>query len=82
MNFTLYVLESIYYNHYYIGQIKNIKYRLKLHNLGKVKSTKRFKPWKLVYKEEFNSREIVVKREKYLKSHSGRKWLKRQFMGP
>ncbi len=73
MNFTLYILKSINYNHYYIGQTKNIKDRLKLHNLGKVKSTKRFKPWKLVYKEEFNSREVVVKREKYLKSHSGRK---------
>jgi len=46
------------------------------HNAGKVKSTKSYLPWKLIYNEEFETRIEARKREKYLKSAAGRRWRK------
>jgi putative endonuclease len=42
--------------------------------LGKVKSTKSFLPWRVIYTEVFINKQEVRKREKYLKSAAGRKW--------
>ncbi len=59
----------------YIGHCKNIPTRLKAHNYGKVKSTKAFKPWRLVYYEEFETRAEAIERERFLKSGIGRETL-------
>ena len=80
--FYVYILKSIRYNHFYTGQTENLRQRLKLHNSGKVKWTKRYKPWQLIYTEKYIDKKSAVKQEKYLKSHAGRKWLKSKFMGP
>ena len=50
--------------------------RIKTHNSGKVKSTKHYRPFKLVYREEVSSRVEAREREKYLKSAAGRIFLK------
>jgi putative endonuclease len=55
---------------------KDLAKRLKEHNSGKTKSNKAFIPWEIIYTEEFNSQEEALKREKYLKSGSGREFLK------
>lgn len=34
-------------------------------------------PWKVIYKEELGTREEAVERERYLKSHTGRDWIKK-----
>ena len=39
------------------------------HNLGRVKSTKSFKPWKIVYVERIENRSAAFKREKEIKSY-------------
>ena len=39
------------------------------HNLGKVKSTKSYKPWKLVYVERIENRSAAFTREKEIKSY-------------
>ena len=54
---------------------ENPELRLKMHNFGKVKSTKHYKPFKLVYKESVENREEARKRERYLKSAAGRRFL-------
>jgi len=59
-------------NSYYIGSCNNIERRLSLHNLGKVMSTKRYMPWKLVHLEEYKNLSEAVKRERQIKS-----WKKR-----
>jgi len=41
--------------------------RLAKHNQGKVKSTRPFRPWKIVYYEAYQSEEDAVDREKALK---------------
>ena len=44
-----YVLKSQKTKSLYKGQTDNLEKRLKEHNNGKVKSTKAFTPWKIVY---------------------------------
>jgi len=80
--YYVYVLKSDLDNHFYTGQTKDIDARLSLHNSGKVNSTKRYKPWKIVYYEKYITRNEAVKREKHLKSRAGRKWLKQIDTGP
>jgi putative endonuclease len=54
----------------------NLKRRLSQHNSGGCFYTKRYKPWRVIYTEEFDNREDARNREKYLKSCAGRKYLK------
>ena len=72
----VYVIKSINFDYTYVGQTKDIKTRLEEHNRGKTRSNKRFRPFELVYFERFETRSEAVKRERYLKSGSGREYLK------
>ncbi|WP_299244405.1 GIY-YIG nuclease family protein [uncultured Aquimarina sp.] len=74
--YYVYVLYSVDYDKYYIGMTDNLERRLFEHNLGKTQSTKAFKPWKIVLKEVFETRQEARIREKYLKSAAGRRWRK------
>ena len=65
----------------YIGQTEDLDKRLKRHNgllLSKLRSYTKVNKgiWELVYNEEFITRNEAIKREKFLKSHIGRDWLK------
>ncbi|WP_289301121.1 GIY-YIG nuclease family protein, partial [Sporofaciens musculi] len=52
----------------YTGWTNNLKKRIKAHNLGKgAKYTKSRRPVKLVYCEEFSTREEAMKREYAIK---------------
>lgn len=70
--FYTYILKSLLNNSYYIGSCKNIEKRLDLHNNGLVKSTKRYRPWQLIYKEIYAKLGEARKRELQIKS-----WKKR-----
>lgn len=61
----------------YVGLTKNIEKRLSEHNSGKSHFTKSFKPWILIYKEVCDNMTDARKREKYFKSASGRKFLRK-----
>jgi len=73
----VYVLYSTAFDRHYIGSSADPDHRLQSHNSGKVKSTAKYKPWIRVYLEECVDRSSAMKREKYLKSGYGRRWLKR-----
>jgi len=73
--FYVYVLRSLEKGRRYVGMTKHLDRRLKEHNEGKNRSTKGFKPFELVHVEEFEERTEARKREKYLKSGSGREYL-------
>lgn len=75
MYFT-YVLKSEKDNKLYVGSTNDLKKRLKLHNSGKVVSTKSRKPLRLVYYEACLSKEKSLKREKCFKTGFGRMFLK------
>ncbi|GEM_PF-2758467 len=46
--------------------------RIKDHNAGKTRSTKGYRPLKVIHTEEYASREEAYKRELFLKSGYGR----------
>ena len=69
--YFVYIIKSINFNRYYIGSTEDIERRLLYHNSGKVKSTKVYKPWEIVYSESYNSRSEAFKREKQIKSYKG-----------
>ena len=71
----VYAIRSVKFDFGYIGMSENPNLRLKTHNSGKVRSTMHYKPFILVYKELAESREEARKREKYLKSAAGRRYL-------
>jgi len=45
---------------------------------GKVKSTKGYQPWKLVYYEAYKNKKDATQREKKLKEHKAKSDLKEQ----
>lgn len=71
----VYVLLSEVRNIRYVGITSDLNRRLNEHNSGLSKFTKAYKPWKLVCKEEFETRLEARNREKYLKSGVGREFL-------
>lgn len=60
----------------YVGQTKNVEQRLQDHNLGRVFSTKGYRPWKLLYTETVADRIDARRREKYFKHGVGKEFLK------
>ena len=74
--FFVYVLRSSVEGRLYKGLTSDLQKRIDEHNRGKTKTTKAFKPWELVYYEEFSTRDEARQREKYLKTGAGRRFLK------
>ena len=74
--YFVYLLSSINFEFHYVGFTSNLKKRLNEHNEGKTKSNKEYRPFKIVYFEEIETRENARKREKYFKSAAGRRFLK------
>jgi putative endonuclease len=77
MYFT-YVLHSEKDDKLYVGFTNDLKQRFELHNKGRVDSTKGRRPLKLIYYEACTDRKDATNREKYLKTHYGRMFLKKR----
>jgi putative endonuclease len=77
----VYVIRNFIKDKIYIGHTSDLKNRLKRHN-GILKNnpesftSKNTGIWRLMYKEEFNTRQEAIIREKQLKSYQGRKFIK------
>lgn len=74
--FYTYVLKSEKDGKNYTGFTKNLKLRFELHNKGRVEITKDRRPFKLIYYEACLSQEDATKREKYLKTIYGKRYIK------
>ncbi len=74
--YSVYVIKSEKNGKNYIGYTEDLEARLLLHNSGKVRSTKAYKPYKVIYKEEYINKTEARKREIFLKSGIGREHLK------
>jgi putative endonuclease len=74
--YTVYVLRSLVNGRMYIGYSEDLEERLNSHNSGKVRSTKAYKPYSVVFKEEFENKTEARKRELFLKSGKGREFIK------
>ena len=73
--YYVYILRSGKDGRLYKGMTETLDKRVEQHNLGQNRSTKGFRPWKLVHYEEFATREAARAREKYFKSGAGREFL-------
>ena len=79
--YVVYVLRSLKDGKRYIGYTSDLPKRLKEHNSGKTESTKRRRPFDVVYKEEFQEEEDAKTREKFFKSGVGREELHKLLPG-
>jgi putative endonuclease len=74
--YAVYVLYSPKHEKIYIGFTANLEARLLSHNvLGTTGWTIKFRPWNLVHVEEYGTKAEALKREKQLKTASGREWI-------
>jgi len=67
--YYVYILKSIKHSRYYIGHSQDHIKRLSEHNRGKVRSTKAYIPWVIVYQEEYLTKSEAYKREMQIKSY-------------
>jgi putative endonuclease len=72
----VYAIKSEVDGRIYVGMTEDILARLNQHNSGKTKSTKGYRPWRIIYSEGCPSRIEARKREKFLKSGIGKEFLK------
>jgi len=76
--YYVYVIKSQKTNKLYFGFSNNLKRRLQEHNAGKSNYTRRFRPWDLIYYEAYLIEKDARKREVFLKSGSGKRYLDKQ----
>jgi predicted GIY-YIG superfamily endonuclease len=75
--YNVYVLQSRKDKIHYIGiTSKDLKVRLREHNSNKSRFTRGHQPWDLVYSEQYIDQKKGLRREHFLKSGQGRKWLR------
>lgn len=74
--YYVYILRNDKDKNFYVGYTIDLKARIKLHNSGKVSSTNNRMPLKLVYYEVCINQKDALKREKYLKSNYGKRYIK------
>jgi len=70
-----YVLYSIEFARFYIGQTNNLGQRISKHNNREVRSTKAYVPWELVWHMSFETRSESMCRERKLKNLKSQKRL-------
>ncbi len=76
MKYYVYVLKSTVIDKHYVGFSTNVARRLRQHNAGKNRSTKPYRPYEILFFEEFDTKEKALSREKFLKSGQGREHIK------
>jgi putative endonuclease len=73
--FYVYILFNKSADRYYVGYCSELESRLQKHNMGATSSTKPYRPWALVYYEQFHTKTEAIKREKEIKSMKSRRYL-------
>lgn len=78
----LYILESINTGRLYIGVTDNLLNRLVVHNNGFNKSTKAYRPYRIIFSRMYETKSEAMDREKKLKNLKSRKkvfeWIQAQ----
>ncbi len=72
----VYVLKSKKDGKNYVGYTKNLKLRFEQHNKGLVESTRNRRPLSLIYYEACLDQQDATRREKYLKTIYGKRYIK------
>ena len=80
MYYVYLLLSEAHRNQHYIGLTRDLKKRMADHNRGDSKHTSKFGPWLLAAYFAFGQEKTAITFEKYLKSGSGRAFLKRHVL--
>ena len=76
----VYILQSVENdNRFYVGIARDLKSRLKQHNVGAVMHTAKHKPWRVKNYIAFDDEQKAYAFDRYLKSGSGRAFAKKHF---
>ena len=75
ITYYTYVLQSEADGQFYAGYTQDLKLRFDQHNKGRVESTKRRLPLKLIYYEACINKEDAIKRESSFKTYNGKRFL-------
>ena len=73
--FTMYILQRNTSGRYYIGHTDEMSRRLTEHNSGMAKYTRREKPWKVIYVENYATRSAAMRRELEIKRKKSRQYI-------
>jgi putative endonuclease len=76
MLYTVYLIYSEKHQKHYTGYTSDLPERLISHNILGHGWTSKYRPWKLIYSKEFNSKQEAVSHEKWLKTGIGRDFIK------
>jgi putative endonuclease len=71
---SVYAIKSVVAEYIYVGMTNNLKRRLHEHNAGQNQSTKAYRPFSIIFVEEFENRGAARRKEKYLKSGIGNEY--------
>ncbi|MBL7856772.1 MAG: GIY-YIG nuclease family protein [Cyclobacteriaceae bacterium] len=74
--FCVYVIRSLKRTYNYVGLTSDLEKRIERHQKGYEKTTRPYRPFKLILVEYFPTRLEARKREKYLKSGVGKEFIK------
>jgi putative endonuclease len=72
----VYVLRSRKDSQFYVGYTADLRRRIEEHGNGEVRSTQDRRPLQLVYYEACCSQGDAIRREKYLKTAWGKRYIK------
>ncbi len=75
--FYTYIIQSKLNGRYYIGFSSDLEKRLEKHNAGGTASTRPYRPWTLVYFEEFLTKTEALKREREIKNKKSKDYIKK-----
>lgn len=81
MKYYLYILKSQIADKYYTGISQNPHRRLEYHNTLEKGFTSRYRPWKIVYTKEFNSKEEAMVMERKIKNWKSKKMIEKILSG-
>ncbi|MBI5638947.1 MAG: GIY-YIG nuclease family protein [Nitrospirae bacterium] len=72
----VYVIRSLEKKYVYVGLTNNPDRRITEHNTKKERTTRTYAPFETILIEKFSTRARAREREKYLKSGTGKEFLK------
>ncbi|MEO1052069.1 MAG: GIY-YIG nuclease family protein [Bacteroidota bacterium] len=79
--YFVYILYSQEFDKIYVGYTSNLEERIRSHNELATKGwTIRFRPWLVVYTEEYPTKKEALIREKQLKSSRGRHFIRNKIL--
>jgi putative endonuclease len=81
MKYYLYILKSQSIDKYYTGSSDNPEKRLGFHNTIKKGFTSRYKPWEIVFKQEFESKGLALAAERKIKKWKSKKMIEKIIAG-